>query len=96
MRKFFGCKRVIYNQALAINEEMCRLMGRKHTRYQLDKLIREWKKETPWLSEAPSHCLQQARSDLERAQGIGEVNRQLQYKSESLAGCACLPEAGAE
>jgi putative transposase len=67
MRKFFGCKRFTYNQALAINEEMYRLIGRKHTRYQLDKLIPEWKKETPWLPEAPCHCLQQALVDLERA-----------------------------
>jgi transposase len=46
-------------------EEMCQRMGKKHTRFQLDKLIPEWKKETPWLSEAPSQALQQALVDLE-------------------------------
>ena len=67
MRKFFGCKRVIYNKAFALCEEMYQLVGKKHTRFQLDRLITEWKKETPWLSEAPSQTLQQALVDLERA-----------------------------
>ena len=44
MRKFFGCRRVIFNKALARNEEMYQRMGKKHTRFQLDKLIPKWKK----------------------------------------------------
>jgi putative transposase len=58
---------VIFNKALARNEEMYQRMGKKHTRFQLDKLITEWKKEAPWLSEAPSQALQQALVDLEFA-----------------------------
>jgi putative transposase len=67
MRRFLGCKRVIYNKALALNEEMYQLIGKKHTRFQLDKLITEWKKELPWLSKAPSQTLQQALVDLDFA-----------------------------
>lgn len=65
--KFFGCKRVIYNKAFATNEEMYQLTGIKHTRFQLDKLTRVWRKEMPWLSEAPSQTVQQALIDLDFA-----------------------------
>jgi putative transposase len=67
MRRFAGTRRFVYNKSLALNQEMDALSGKKHTRYQLDKLITEWKKETPWLSESPSQTIQQALVDLERA-----------------------------
>ena len=40
---------------------------REASRFQLDKMLVEWKQETPWLSEAPAHSLQQAILDLDRA-----------------------------
>jgi putative transposase len=67
MRRFAGTRRYIYNHALALNNELYALAGRKHTRYQLDKLIPAWKKETSWLSDAPAQTMQQALVDLERA-----------------------------
>lgn len=67
MRRTAGCVRLVYNQALALQKEMYELSGNKHTRYQLDKLLSLWKQETPWLLEVPSHSLQQALVDLERA-----------------------------
>jgi putative transposase len=67
MRRFAGTRRYIFNHALALNNEMYSLAGKRHTRYQLDKLITAWKKETPWLSDAPAQTLQQVLVDLERA-----------------------------
>ena len=66
MRRTAGCARFVYNKALALQNEMYELSGKKHTRYQLDRLLTSWKKQTPWLSEVPSHSLQQALVDLER------------------------------
>lgn len=66
-RQFAGCKRYVYNCSLALNEKMYKLVGKKHTRFQLDKLLPIWKKEQSWLADAPSHVLQQALIDLESA-----------------------------
>ena len=66
MRRTAGCARFVYNKALALQNEIYELCGQKHTRYELDKLLSLWKKETPWLSEVPSHSLQQALVDLDR------------------------------
>ena len=59
MRRFAGARRF----ALALNNEMHTLVGRKHSHYQMDKLIPAWKEEFPWLSEVPSQTLQQALKD---------------------------------
>jgi putative transposase len=67
MRRFAGSCRFVYNKALALQKEMYELTKRSHTRFQLDKLLTLWKQETPWLSETPSHALQQALVDLDRA-----------------------------
>jgi putative transposase len=55
------------NKSLALNEEMYQLIGKKHTRFQLDKLTRVWREEMPWLSEAPSQTIQQTLVDLDFA-----------------------------
>lgn len=67
MRRFAGSCRFVYNKALALQKEMYELTKRSHTRFQLDKLLTLWKQETPWLSETPSHALQQKLVDLDRA-----------------------------
>jgi putative transposase len=67
MRRTAGCVRFIYNKALALQKEMYELCGKKHTRYQLNKLLSLWKVETLWLAEVPSHALQQALVDLDRS-----------------------------
>lgn len=66
MSRSAGCARYVYNKALALKKERY-LKKEKLTRFQLDKMLVEWKRETPWLSEAPSHALQQAILDLDRA-----------------------------
>jgi putative transposase len=45
---------------------MYALAGRKHSQYQMDKLIPGWKKRSPWLSDVPSQTLRQALKDLYR------------------------------
>ena len=67
MRRIAGSCRFVYNKALALQKEMFELTQRSHTRFQLDKLLRLWKQETPWLSETPAHALQQTLVDLDRA-----------------------------
>src|SRR5204863_429738 len=66
MRRFAGCARYVYNKALALKKERYE-KKEQLTRFQLDKLLVQWKQETPWLREAPAHALQQAILDLDRA-----------------------------
>jgi putative transposase len=66
MGRSAGCARYVYNKALALKKERHE-KKEQLTRFQLDKLLVEWKQETPWLSEAPAHALQQAILDLDRA-----------------------------
>jgi|SRR5271156_585316 len=67
IRRFAGSARYVYNHALALQQEMYAVSGKSHTRFQLDKLLTQWKAETPWLADAPAHSLQQAIIDLDRA-----------------------------
>jgi putative transposase len=66
MSRSAGCARYIYNKALALKKERYE-KKEPLTRFQLDKMLVQWKQETPWLSEAPAHALQQAILDLDRA-----------------------------
>ena len=66
MSRSAGCARYVYNKALALKKERYE-KKEKLTRFQLDKMLVQWKQETPWLSEAPGHALQQAILDLDRA-----------------------------
>ena len=66
MRRSAGCARYVYNKALALKKESYERKEQLN-RFQLDKMLVEWKQETPWLSEAPAHALQQAIRDLDRA-----------------------------
>src|SRR5260370_24367293 len=66
MSRFAGCARYVYNKALALKKELYE-KKEKASRFQLDKMLVRWKQETPCLSEAPAHALQQALLDLDRA-----------------------------
>jgi putative transposase len=69
MRRFGGSCRFVFNKALALQTERYG-QGEKKLGYAgLCKLLTEWRHsiETPWLKEAPTHPLQQALKDLERA-----------------------------
>ena len=55
------------NKGLALQQQRYQNKEKKLTRFQLDKLLVPWKRESPWLAEAPAHALQQAIVDLDRA-----------------------------
>ncbi len=69
MRRFAGSCRFVFNQALALQKERHQQGEQKLGYAGLCKLLTEWRHgdDTPWLSDAPVHPLQQALKDLERA-----------------------------
>lgn len=69
MRRFAGSCRFVFNQALALQKERYERGEKKLGYAGLCKLLTEWRNgpETPWLADAPTHPLQQALKDLERA-----------------------------
>lgn len=69
MRKFSGSCRFVFNKALALQKENHEA-GHKFIGYVvMAKQLTEWRNsvETPWLKQAPCHCLQHALKDLEKA-----------------------------
>jgi len=69
MRCFAGSCRFVFNKALALQKQMHE-NGEKRLNYAgLCKLLTEWRNgtETPWLKDAPTHPLQQALKNVERA-----------------------------
>jgi transposase len=69
MRRFAGCSHFVYNKALALQKELLANNEKRLTYADLCRLLVDWKKDpqTAWLAEAPSHILQQALKDLDRA-----------------------------
>jgi putative transposase len=69
MRRFAGSCRFVFNKALALQKERYERGEKKLGYAGLCQLLTQWRNgtETPWLAEAPTHPLQQALKDLERA-----------------------------
>src|SRR5690606_28779212 len=69
MCRFAGSCRFVYNKALALQKERYERGEKKLGYAGLCKQLTEWRNgtETPWLADAPTHPLQQALKDLERA-----------------------------
>jgi putative transposase len=69
MRRFAGACRFVYNEALALQKARYECGEKKLGYAGLCKLLTAWRNsaETPWLRDAPTHPLQQALKDLERA-----------------------------
>ena len=69
MRRFAGCCRVVFNKALALQEEHRKNKEKMPGYAALCKLLTAWRHdpETQWLAEAPAQTLQQAFKYLERA-----------------------------
>ncbi|VDY05525.1 MULTISPECIES: RNA-guided endonuclease TnpB family protein [unclassified Thiomonas] len=69
MRRFAGSCRFVFNKALALQKERFDRGEKKLGYAGLCKLLTKWRDgvETPWLSDAPVHPLQQTLKDLERA-----------------------------
>jgi putative transposase len=69
MRCFAGSCRFVFNKALALQKQLHE-DGEKRLGYAgLCKLLTDWRNgaDTPWLKDAPTHPLQQALKELERA-----------------------------
>ena len=68
MRRFAGACRFVFNKALALQKEW--YAAEPQTRFSyatLANLLPVWKKDLPWLKDAPSQALQQSLKSLERA-----------------------------
>jgi len=69
MRCFAGSCRFVYNKGLALQKARFDAGEKKLNYAELCKLLTQWRSETQtsWLRDAPTHPLQQALKDLERA-----------------------------
>lgn len=69
MRCFAGSCRFVYNKGLAVQKARFEAGEKKLSYAGLCKLLTQWRSETAtsWLKDAPTHPLQQALKDLERA-----------------------------
>jgi len=69
MRCFAGSCRFVYNKGLALQKARFDAGGTKLGYAGLCRLLTQWRSETAtvWLKDAPTHPLQQALKDLERA-----------------------------
>ena len=69
MRRFAGSCRFVYNKGLALQKARCDAGEMKLHYAGLCRLLTQWRSqtETVWLKDAPTHPLQQALKDLERA-----------------------------
>ena len=61
-----GCRRWVYNKALATKIEAYEKDGTNLNAYALCNMLPQWKQENPWLAEADAQSLQQAIKDLIR------------------------------
>ena len=69
MRRTAGSCRFVFNKALALQQERYERGEKKLSYAGLCQWLTQWRNgtETPWLADAPTHPLQQALKDLERA-----------------------------
>jgi len=62
-----GSCRYVWNRGLALKKELWEKKKQNLSRFDLDSLLIEWKKEHNWLSIPPSQSLQQVNKDLDQA-----------------------------
>ena len=62
-----GSCRYVWNRGLALKKELWEKKKERLSRFDLDNLLTEWKKELDWLSLPPSQSLQQVNKDLDQA-----------------------------
>ena len=67
LRPFAGCNRFLWNKSLALQKERLDNKKRCLSYSRLCNLLPTWKKEHPFLADAPSQALQQTLRDLSRA-----------------------------
>jgi len=66
-RQTAGSCRYVWNRALALKKEAWEKNKQRISRFGLDNLLTEWKKELDWLTLPPSQSLQQVNKDLDQA-----------------------------
>jgi putative transposase len=66
-RPFAGCNRFLWNKALALQKKLLDNKQRLLSYTKLCKLLTIWKKEHPFLADAPSQALQQTLRSLSNA-----------------------------
>jgi len=59
-----GSCRYVWNKGLALKKQAWEEKKQRISRFDLDKLLTEWKRELDWLSIPPSQSLQQVNKDL--------------------------------
>ncbi|MBE3115046.1 MAG: IS200/IS605 family element transposase accessory protein TnpB [Actinobacteria bacterium] len=62
-----GSCRYVWNKGLALKKELWEKKKQKLSRFDLGKLLTQWKKGLDWLSLPPSQSLQQTNKDLDQA-----------------------------
>jgi putative transposase len=69
LRRFAGCCRFVFNQALALQKSTHEAGGQYVGYVAMAKHLTQWRRaqESPWLKDAPVHPLQHALKDLDRA-----------------------------
>ena len=68
MKQFCGCRRFVFNRALAYqNEQYEADKSFKFSYAKITALLPEWKRELVWLKDCHSQVLQQSLKDLESA-----------------------------
>ena len=69
MSQVAGCKRFVYNKALSLQKERLQAGAKLLSYEDMCKLLTQWRHsdETRFLADAPTHPLQQALKDLDRA-----------------------------
>jgi putative transposase len=67
--RFAGCRRFVFNKALALQQERYKQGAKKLNYAELCALLKGWKRDpdTLWLAQAPAQALQQTLKDLEQA-----------------------------
>jgi putative transposase len=90
MMQFSGCCRFIWNKALALQKERLDSGDRCQSYNSLALLLPSWKKEFPFLNDAPSQALQQVLRNLDRAIKDGFDKKQPEkrfptFKKKSIA-----------
>ena len=62
-----GSCRYVWNRGLALKKQAWEENKQRLSRFDLDKLLTDWKRELDWLSIPPSQSLQQVNKDLDQA-----------------------------
>ncbi len=62
-----GSCRYVWNKGLALKKQAWEENKQRLSRFDLDKLLIDWKRELDWLSIPPSQSLQQVNKDLDQA-----------------------------